>query len=252
MAISLDSIKISKVGAYRMLIYSLAGIGKTTLAAKINNNIFAATQQGFGSREQPHWDVNTYQDMIDIIGVLYNDSHNFTTLTVDMVTEFETILHNKLLKDEGAATLEDVGGGWSKWLLQALPLWHTIFDGLEALRRDRGMNIILLGHAVDKKETPPNMEPYNKYTLSLLNKHIPTLIYGWVDCICFYHQEVLTKTVKGSNKKDPKMQAAKIKRVMHLAEQPYAYAKNRYFDDPNKIEMTPDCSEFLNLFGFNS
>ncbi len=252
MAISLKSLSVSKVEAYRMLIYSLAGIGKTTLASKINNNIFAATQRGFGSKEVPFWDVTTYQDMIDIIGVLYNDEHNFTTLTLDMVTGFETIIHNKLLKDEDVATLENVGGGWNKWLLQGIPLWHEILDGLDALRRDRGINIILLGHAIDKQEKPPNMDPYNKYTLSLLNKHIAPLIYGWVDCICFYHQEVLTKTVTGSSKKNPKKQAAKINRVMHFAEQPYAYAKNRFFDDPNKIEMTPDCSEFLNLFGFNS
>jgi len=252
MSISLKSISVSEVEAYRMLIYSPPGVGKTTLASLIDKNVFAATERGFGSKKVNFWDVDTYQDMIDIIGVLYNDEHDFTTLTLDQVSTFETIINNKVLKDEKVATLEEVGGGWSKWLLQALPLWHTILDGLEALRKDRGINIILLGHAIDKKETPPNMEPYNKYTLSALNKHVAPLIYSWVDCICFYHQNVLTKTVKGSDKKNPKTQAAKIKRVMHFAEQPYAYAKNRYFDDPNKIEMTPDCSEFLNLFGFNS
>ena len=252
MAISLKSLSVSEVEAYRMLIYSLSGIGKTTLASLIPNNVFAATERGFGSKQVNFWDVETYQDMIDIIGVLYNDEHDFKTLTVDTISTFETILHDKLLKDENATTLEDVGGGWNKWLIQGIPLWQTILDGLDALRRDREINIILLSHAVDKLEKPPNMEPYNKYTLSLLNKHIISLIYGWVDVIAFYHQEVLTKTVTGGSKKNPKKQAAKINRVMHLTEQPYAYAKNRYFDDPHKLEMTPDCSEFLNLFGFNS
>ena len=250
MAISLDSLSISEVEAYRILIYSLSGIGKTTLASLIPNNVFAATERGFGSKEVKFWDVETYQDMLDIITILYNENHNFKNLTVDTVSSFETIIHNKLLKDENVSTLEDLGGGWNKWLTQVLPLWHTILEGFEALRRDRGINIILLGHAIDKQEKPPNMDPYNKYTLSSLNKHIAPLIYAWVDCICFYHQDVLTKTVAGSDKKNPKKQAAKIHRVMHFAEQPYAYAKNRYFDDPNKIDMTPDCSEFLTLFGF--
>jgi len=252
MAISLKSLSVSEVEAYRMLIYSLSGIGKTTLASLIPDNVFAATERGFGSKEVNFWDVETYQDMIDIIGILYNDEHNFKTLTIDTISTFETIVHDKLFKDENVTTLEGVGGGWNKWLTESLPLWHTVLDGLEALRRDRGINIILLGHAIDKQERPPDMEPYNKYTLSVLNKHVAPLIYGWVDCICFYHQHVLTKTVAGGSKKAPKKQAAKINRIMHLTEQPYAYAKNRYFDDPNKIDMTPDCSEFLSLFGFNS
>jgi len=69
------------------------------------------------------------------------------------VTAFEPMLHRKMLELWGVDSIDKVGangGGFYKWRMESLPLWQDILDGLDSLRINRGMRIMLIGHSTEK------------------------------------------------------------------------------------------------------
>lgn len=255
MSISLDSIKLSKKSAKRILVYGVQGIGKTQLARLLDNSLFLCTEKGFGDFEnQPYIEINSVQDILEAIALLYTEDTGFEHLVIDTVSAMESIIHEKMLTDWNVESLDKVGvngGGWYKWRLEALPIWSEIVQGLEALREKKGINIILLGHSASKEERPPDKDPYNKYTLDLLNKEVAGLLYRWVDVIAFYNYETSFKTIGAGKTK--KMQAIGTpKRVIYLAERATAFAKCRYEGVSDKLEIDAVCTEFFRAFGLKS
>jgi len=255
MAITLESIKLSKKSAKRILVYGVQGIGKTKLARLLDNSLFLCTEKGFGDFEnQPYIEINTVTDIIEAITLLYEEETGFEYLVIDTISAMESLIHEKMLSDWNVESLDKVGtngGGWYKWRLEALPIWSQIIQGLEALREVKGINIILLGHSASKEERPPNADPYNKYTLDLLNKEVSSLIYRWVDVIAFYNYETSFKTV-GSGKAAKKQATGTPKRVIYLAERATAYAKCRYEGISIKLEIDEVCTAFFDAFDLKS
>src|SRR4051812_21196242 len=84
-AISLSSIKRS--GAPKppvIMMYAVHGIGKTTFGACAPKPIFLQTEDGLGSIEADTFGImKSYSDIMDAIGVLYNEKHDFKTVVLD-------------------------------------------------------------------------------------------------------------------------------------------------------------------------
>jgi len=164
------------------------------------------------------------------------------------------MLHRRLLEIWGVDSIDKVGangGGYYKWRNEALPLWQDILDGLDSLRINKGMRIILIGHSIDKEVKPPEADPYRKYTIDLLNDKASSLLYRWADVVGFCNYRI---SVTGTTK-DKRGQVTKAgraigtgERVMYLSERPAFYAKNR-FDLPSEIPLT--CADYLNSFNNN-
>jgi len=252
MAISLETLQESTPEAILMLLYGVQGIGKTDLGTRFPDCVFLCSEKGFGKKKGiPYWKMKSYSDYLEAISVLFTEEHGFKNVVLDTVTSAEHIVNDQLLEDWGESSLDKVGvngGGFYKWRIEALSLWVQILEGLEALRTERKMNIILLGHSTDKEERPPDNDPYRKYTLDLLNKEATNYIYRWVDVIGFYNYHIRTIKV-GKGKTEKTRAKGEGTRTMYLTERPFAYAKNRCFDDPKEIVMTDYGDKFFELFG---
>ena len=254
MSISLETLKKSTPLPVRDLIYGVQGIGKSTLASQMDEPVFLAAEDGLsGLPGIQHWMIHSFQDAIEAITILHEE-HPFKSVVLDTVSAFEPMLHRQLLENWGVDSIDKVGsngGGYYKWRNEALPLWQDILDGLDSLRINKGMRIILIGHSIDKEVKPPEADPYRKYTIDLLNDKASSLLYRWADVVGFCNYKI---SVTGTTK-DKRGQITKAgraigsgERVMYLSERPAFYAKNR-FDLPNEIPLT--CIDYLNSFNNN-
>ena len=255
MSISLETLKESIYLPPRDLIYGVQGIGKSTLASQMEKPVFLAAEDGLsGLPGIQHWEIRSFPDAIEAITALH-DEHTFKSVVLDTVSAFEPMLHRQLLNDWQVDSIDKVGangGGFYKWRTEALPLWQDILDGLDSLRINKGMRIILIGHSIDKEVKPPEADPYRKYTVDLLNDKASALLYRWADVVGFCNYKIsVTGTTRDKRGKVTKAGRAvgSGERVMYLSERPAFFAKNR-FDLPNEIQLT--CQDYMEAFQQNN
>lgn len=250
MAISLESLKRSSPLPPRDLVYGVQGIGKSTLASLMPSPVFLAAEDGLSGLEGvAHWEIRSYEDCIDAISALHGE-HSHQTVVIDTVTAFEPMLHRRLIEQWGVDSIDKVGangGGYYKWRMEALPLWQDILDGLDSLRVNKGMRIMLIGHSTEKEIKPPEADPYRKYALDLLNDKAANLLYRWADVVgfCNYKVAVTGATTDKRGKVSAGRAIGSGQRVMFLSERPAWYAKNR-FDLPDEISLS--CQDYLAAF----
>ena len=254
MSISLETLKKSTPRPPRDLLYGVQGVGKSTLASQMEEPVFLAAEDGLsGLPGIQHWEIRSFQDAIDAITALHED-HPYKCVVLDTVSAFEAMLHRQLLENWGVDSIDKVGangGGFYKWRNEALPLWQDILDGLDSLRINRGMRIVLIGHSSDQEIKPPEADSYRKYCIDLLNAKASSLLYRWADVVAFCNYKISVSGAK-RNRKGEVTQAGRAigsgERVMYLSERPAWFAKNR-FDLPDELPLT--CQDYLAAFNHN-
>ena len=106
MAINLKS--LSKPTGQRPVIATLfgeGGMGKTTLAAMFPKPVFIRTEDGTAS-QTGNDNVSLFplatstQDVLDAIEVLATEKHEFKTVVIDSVTQFEKLAIREILDSE--------------------------------------------------------------------------------------------------------------------------------------------------------
>lgn len=224
MAFNLTSIKRSTgIKAPRVMIYGPHGLGKTTFGAGAPSPIFIMTEDGLGKLEVDHFPLATsYQDVIDAIGTLYNEDHNFGTVVIDSLDWLDNLIwqdiHNKH---------DDKALAYGKGAVIAADYWRTILDGLSALRDDKGMAVVLIAHCEIKRFDSPEVDPYDRYQPKLQARS-SALVQEWVDGVFFCNLRVLTKEAEVGFNKEVRRGITTGERLMYTTEKPAYMAKNRY------------------------
>lgn len=224
MAFNLTSIKRSTgIKAPRVMIYGPHGLGKTTFGAGAPNPIFIMTEDGLGRLEVDHFPLATsYQDVIDAIGTLYNEDHNFGTVVIDSLDWLDNLIWQDIhLKHDDKAL------AYGKGAVIAADYWRTILDGLSALRDDKGMAVVLIAHCEIKRFDSPEVDPYDRYQPKLQARS-SALVQEWVDGVFFCNLRVLTKEAEVGFNKEVRRGITTGERLMYTTEKPAYMAKNRY------------------------
>lgn len=224
MAISLSSIsKRHAMRAPRVFVYGVEGIGKTSFAASAPSPIFIQTEDGLGSLDVPHFPLaNHIDDVMAAIGALYTEKHAYQTVVLDSVDWAEQLLWQDIEAKHEAKDL-----AYGKGSVIAADKWRELLDGMNALRNDRGMTVILLGHCQIKRFDSPETEPYDRYQPKL-DTRSSALIREWTDAVLFVnYRTVVKKTDVGFNKEVARG-ITTGERLMYTAETPAYMAKNRY------------------------
>src|SRR5574343_961955 len=132
MAINLASLKKNQPKAPRIIIHGAPGVGKTTLACSAPNPVVIRTEDGLGVLDVEAFPLaESYQDVIDAIGALYTEDHQYQTLVLDSLDWLEPLIRQKVCSDNKVASIEALGYG--KGYVEALYHWRTFFDGITAL-----------------------------------------------------------------------------------------------------------------------
>jgi len=224
MAFNLDSIKRSTgIKAPRVMIYGPHGLGKTTFGAGAPSPIFILTEDGLGRLEVDHFPVAaSFNDVIDAIGTLYNEDHNFGTVVIDSLDWLDNLIWADIHTKH-----DDKALAYGKGAVIAADYWRSILEGLAALRDDKGMAVVLIAHTEIKRFDSPETEPYDRYRPKLQDRS-SALIQEWCDAVFFCNYRVLTKETEVGFNKEVRRGITTGERLMYTTEKPAYLAKNRY------------------------
>ena len=227
MAISLASLRSStSLSPPRLLLYGVAGVGKTKLAADAPRPVILQTEDGLGRIEATTFGLlRSFDEIMEALGALYSEPHDFETLVVDSLDWLEPLVWQHTAQTHNQPDIESFGYG--KGYLAALDTWRSFLDGVNALRDERGMGVILIAHAEIKRFDSPETEPYDRYQPKL-HRSASALVQEHVDAVLFANYRVSTlKSDVGFNKKVVRGVSGGD-RLLHTAERPAFLAKNRF------------------------
>ncbi len=227
MAISLASLRNStSLSPPRLLLYGVAGVGKTEFAAASPRPVILQTEDGLGRIEATTFGLlRSFDEIMEALGALYTEPHDFETLVVDSLDWLEPLVWQHTARQHNQPDIESFGYG--KGYLAALDTWRGFLDGVNALRDERGMGVILIAHADIKRFDSPETEPYDRYQPKL-HRSASALVQEHVDAVLFANYRVSTlKSDVGFNKKVVRGVSGGD-RLLHTAERPAFLAKNRF------------------------
>ena len=156
----------------RLVIYGQPKIGKTTFASKAPSPLLIQTEDGAaGLRipKIPETPCETFDELMDCLRLVLTSDHDRKTLIIDTLDKAEHLAQQKVLR-------RDFGGDKSKYMdwykgpvIEGEMISEVLF-ALDHIRKQRGMNIILLAHdgllpganalGDDFKKWAPNLSKY--------------------------------------------------------------------------------------------
>ncbi len=213
------------VAPRRTLVYGVHGVGKSTFGAMAEKPVFIQTEDGLGNIECERFPLaGQYADVVAALGELYTEQHEYRTVVVDSLDWLERLIWAEVCKKRGVESIEDIGYG--KGYVFALTNWREVLAGLDALRNDRGMGIILIAHAQIERFANPETDTYDRYS-PRLHKQASALVQEWADEVLFATYAIHTKTTEEGFGRKRVQGIGTGERIIRTTERPAHVAKNR-------------------------
>jgi hypothetical protein len=209
----------------RILLYGVEGIGKSTWAASAPAPIFICAEDGLGPA-LAHVDripVTSYAEVLAAIAELRQAQHDYKTVVIDTADWLEALIQDEVCEQ---ASYEAMFGEKSyqrgyKVMFEKL---RGLLSQLDLLRAERGVEIIMLAHALQKPYNNPLGDNFDRFIMKG-NEKFTGLLKEWVDVLLFARYEVFVQ--KDSKKATKGKAVLSDARIMHTTWSPAWDAKNR-------------------------
>lgn len=223
----------------RTMLYGVQGIGKSTFGAMSEAAIFIPTEDGLGGINTASFPLATdYHQVLAALGELYTEPHAFQTVVIDSLDWLEQLIWADVCRRRNVETIEDIG--YAKGYTFALSQWREVIAGLDALRNQRGMSVILLAHSKIEKFENPETDSYDRY-VPRLHKLAAATVMEWCDEVFFATYKVFTKATDEGFNRTRSQGIGSGERVLRTTERPAHVAKNR-LNLPDELPL--DFSEY--------
>lgn len=209
----------------KILIYGVQGIGKTSFAATFERPVLLPIEDGAAAIDIMSFPrVVEWPQVVEAINALHGE-HEFKTLVIDSLDWLEPIMWAACCQEHGKTSIEAFGYG--KGYIELDRWWAKLMAGLDSLRANKGMDIIILAHSEIKTVTPPDNDPYETYQLKM-QKRAFALWQEWADVVLFCNYKVnIQKTETGINQVRTRG-IGTGDRIIHTTERPAFKAKSRW------------------------
>jgi hypothetical protein len=167
----------------KIVVYGGPKVGKSTFCAGIPGAIFLQTEEGLDALDVHAFPLaQSFEDVLQGVGALIREDHEYRAVVVDSLDWLEPLIWAHVCKLAGVDSIEQVGGGYGKGYTETLKHWRRLLDGLDKLRDDKGMTVVLIGHDEVRKMEPPDGEVYDYASLKLHRK-AAGVVEEWADVI---------------------------------------------------------------------
>lgn len=198
-------LKGKQLAPRRILLYGQHGVGKSTWAAKAPNAIFLNCEDGLNDIDCDKTEyLKSFNQVMETLNWMASNDHDYKTIVVDTIDWVEQMIFKDICVSARVESVADIDFG--KGFPRAIPKWKMFLEFLEALRRGKGMAIILLAHARVEKFSNPEGATYDRYAPDLWTNSrgegAGNMIQEWCDEVLFAQFRVMTTTEgKGFNQK---------------------------------------------------
>lgn len=177
----------------RIALFGVPGVGKTTFASQAPKPIFLCAEDGAGFLDaQAFPKPVSWQDVHDAVQELMHSPHEFKTLVVDTLDALEQLCWDYVCKSQPCKNRSIEDFGYGKGYVLAVEAWTKLLEQFGALQRKRGMNLILVAHAVARDHKDPDHDAWKRWSMKLHAKSAD-VIAGWVDAVLFAAPEMVSK-----------------------------------------------------------
>ena len=222
---------------HRIMTYGVPGVGKTWWAASAPGAVFIPTEDGLTGLDVPRFPLATnYEQVLQYISELYTEQHDFKHLVIDTADWLEQLIWRHICNEHGKQSISDFD--WGKGYAAAVAYLSEVLAGLDAVRKTKGMGVIILAHAKTERFEDPDHSAYDRYTPKMHRDFTAKLI-EWCDDVFFCNYRTHTKEVDSGHRKTKTKAMGSGERVMRTSAKPTAIAKNR-IGLPDEIEMSWD------------
>tara|TARA_R110000744_G_scaffold172686_1_gene291385 strand:+ start:303 stop:1052 length:750 start_codon:yes stop_codon:yes gene_type:complete len=168
----------------RLVVYGEPKVGKTSFASDAPAPLLLQTEDGAaGLRipKIPETPCETWEELIQCLGVVLKEKHDRKTLIIDTLDKAELLAQRKVLS-------EQFGGDKKKYMAYyvgpviAGEMISEILFWLDRIRSKRGMNIILIAHDGLLPGANALGEDFKKWAPSL-SKYAWNRVRDWADQI---------------------------------------------------------------------
>lgn len=230
--------KANRTKPRRSIWYGCDGIGKSSTVAQSESPVFIDCEDGLANIDADSTPV--CKDLDDVHKamrwLIEKDNGNHKTLVIDSIDWLERLIWKVVEAEAGDKPIEKIGGGYGKGYELAIPKWEYLLRGLNRLRNEHQMTIVLVAHAEITTFRPPNGESYQRYDLAL-HKTARALLREWVDEVFFLRQEQVTRPTDDGFDKVRQIAIEDLnERYIQTSETTGAVAKNR-LGLPDKLPM---------------
>lgn len=221
-------IRKTSSGPPRILLYGAPGIGKSTWASTAPGVVFLPVEDGLGGIEVDALPrPATWDAMIGSVGSLIKEQHEYRVLAIDTVDAAEP-LADASYKEENGKDYRDEGYG--KGYAAIVQKWRHLLAGLDRLRDERNMAILLVAHAQVRQHLNPVGDNYDRYELKV-QQRVASILTEWADAVLFATWAASDGLTTGKDK----LGRARIKatldereRIILCRDSAAAHAKNRW------------------------
>ncbi|CAN5435517.1 hypothetical protein BH11ARM1_BH11ARM1_04540 [soil metagenome] len=231
MAFNLASIKRgSEILAPRILLLGPEKAGKTTFAATAPNALVIPVGQERGVSQlacAKTDSANSYLELLDILNTLCKEKHEFEWVAIDSWSSLEPLIYDHVCKIEAATSIEKVGGGYGKGVIESMKYAREIIGLLDKLQA-KGIGTTVIGHVKVKEFNDPETQPYTTYQFDVNDRHSSAL-YRWADAILFLTlKRSIIKKFEGGYGSETVNAIGTGERVIYTEKRPAHPGGNRY------------------------
>jgi len=210
----------------RILIHAEHGVGKSTLAASAPSPIFIQTEDGLDEINAESFPLcNSSDDILEQLRYVYSEQLEYKTLVIDSIDWCEKLICETICKTHNKKSMADFGYG--SGYKMAYDEFCKIVRGLQAIREEKGMAIVLIAHSQVITYQNPLGADYDRFKIKLRDSN-SELFLEWCDCVGFFHTQVATTTKTGGFNKEVGKAVGGFQRIFSCAPNAAYVSKNRY------------------------